>query len=142
VRTYYHGGARKLDGSRGGLILPPSRTGAQSLADYGGEGVTRRDRVYLHVDPEAARLYACMTPGGGDLYLVEPIGEVERDPDWLGSAGESICAPAARIVRVVERRVRSFQGLSQRQVAAYLLTPDGDKPLAVERFLASRRMVA
>lgn len=130
----YHGGARRLD--RVGLILPPARTGARSLAEYGGAGVTRRDRVYLTADSDVAHMFALMA-GRGDVYEVEPIGDLERDPDYLGSADTpSFEAPMARIVLVLARNVTRWQGLTAAEVAV-LLTSDGDPfPTAARRAAA------
>lgn len=117
---YFHGGVRKL--KVGERILPPKNTGAASNADYGGEGVTRRDRVYLHVDVDQARLYACMYPpnGRGWVYEAEPLGDIELDPDYKGPPGESISCPRARVVRVVERNVLKWQGLGPLELARRL----------------------
>ena len=132
----YHGGARRLD--RKGVILPPSRTGASCASDYGAAGVHRRDRVYLTSSLESARLFALLAPpdGEGDVYEVAPIGGLERDPDYIGPPDEqSYTAPLARIVRVVERRVRTMQGLTRDEVVE-LFTPDGDRPAASERLVS------
>jgi Rifampin ADP-ribosyl transferase len=105
---FFHGGVPNL--RKGDLLLSPARTGAPSLASFGGEGVTSRDRVYVIDDLEQARLFALLAPprGNGSLYEVEPIGKRERDPDYLG------------IVRVVDRCVTSWQGLTMVQAAALL----------------------
>lgn len=130
----YHGGARRLD--RVGLILPPARTGARSLADFGGAGVTRRDRVYLTADLDVAQMYALMV-GRGDVYEVEPLGPLERDPDYLGPADTpSFETPMARILRVLERNVSRWQGLTVDEVAA-VLTADGDEYPAGVRWRAA-----
>lgn len=109
----YHGGIRKL--KRGDLILPPTRTGVPSCADYGAEAVCRRDRVYMVDDLDAAKMFALSNPqqgGGGDVYEVEPIGPTEPDPDYLG---EGVClqAPMARVIRVKARRVNELFGLTR-----------------------------
>lgn len=121
----YHGGRRRLDGRGRGLILPPARTGVKTTADYGAGHVCRRDRVYLTTDLDAARFFALMAePGGGDVYLVEAVGELEPDPDYLAADEAALQAPMARIVRVVERRVREWHGLNARQAAAALAALD------------------
>lgn len=125
----YHGGARRLD--RVGLILPPARTGALSLAEYAP--VTRRDRVYLTADTLVAHMYALMV-GRGDVYEVEPLGEIEPDPDYRGSADTpSFQTPMARIVRVVARNVTRWQGLTAEEVTAFL-SADGDEYAAAARW--------
>lgn len=117
--TLYHGGARWLD--RKGVILPPSRTGAPCGSDFGGAGVHRRDRVYLTSSLDEARMFALLAPprGGGTVYEAEPIGDTEPDPDYSGPA---VCVqvPMARIVRVVDRRVRELGGLGPAEVLAVL----------------------
>lgn len=61
----------------------------------------RPDRVYATTDREYARWYASLY-GRGDLYRVDPVGEVEQStedlfPTWT--------APALRVVAVVDRYV-------------------------------------
>lgn len=122
MSALYHGGVRRL--KVGERILPPKNTGAPAAGDFGAyaEGVYRLDRVYLTVDLDCARLYALLYPprGKGWVYEVEPIGDAEVDPYWLGESGGSVCAPAARIVRVIERDVRTLHGLTRHQVLAGL----------------------
>lgn len=92
---YYHGGAPGLRGK----LLPPDETGAPSLSAYDSRQFCRMDRVYLTTDPHAALIYAASHPSGtGVVYEVEPIGEVEPDPD-CNEPGLSFMAPAARIIR-------------------------------------------
>lgn len=60
------------------------------------------DGVYFTTDKLYAKHYASLY-GAGDLYKVEPVGEVQRSEEdsyatWI--------APQARIVGVVERAVR------------------------------------
>ena len=117
--TFYHGGVRRLH--RGGVLLPPSKSGAPSTADFGAGEVCRRDRVYIISELDQARMFALMAPpkGHGDVYEVEPLGELEPDPDYSGP-GESYAVPMARVVRVAERNVRELHGLNLEQVAAVI----------------------
>jgi len=93
--AYWHGGPRGLSG----WILPPARTGAPSTADFGAEGVCRRDRVYLTTERVAAEMFASMCPAERvSVYLVEPVGELEADPD-VDEPGLSFQAEKARILR-------------------------------------------
>lgn len=117
MTDYYHGGVRGLN--PGDLILPAGETGAVSIADVGAPDdeialkvarVHRKDRVYLTTEPVIARVFASLAVNsrrryGGDVYRVEPIGDVEPDPDYLSGDGGSVQAPRARVVEVVERRV-------------------------------------
>ena len=123
-RTLYHGGVRRLH--RGGVILPPSSTGAPSTADYGADAVCRQDRVYLTDELDMARMFAILAPpnGKGDVYEVEPLGELERDPDYSGE-GESWAVPMARVVRVVQRNVTELFGLDAVTVWK-VMASDGD----------------
>lgn len=62
----------------------------------------RPDRVYVTTDREYARFYASKYPLG-DLYTVEPVGELEPStedhfPSWT--------VAAARVVSVYDRAVR------------------------------------
>ncbi|MGV2914616.1 hypothetical protein [Streptomyces alfalfae] len=98
---YFHGGAPGL--RRGDLLLPPAVTGTgrtltADVLDMGG--VARRDRVYVTVGREVARVYAALFVDGA-LYEVEPLGELVADPD-CAVAGVSWECPAARVVRVVD----------------------------------------
>lgn len=99
MSMYYHGGKPGM--KPGQFILPPSFTRARTLADFGAEGICRRDRVYVITDFSVASMYAAMFPGkkGGYVYLVEPVGEIEDDPD-CNQPGLSFSAEKARIVKV------------------------------------------
>lgn len=121
---FFHGGPRTF--GRGRLLLPPTRTGARSGAEFGGEGVCRRDRVYITNELLYARVFALLAPpkGHGSVYEVEPIGETEPDPDYSGP-GLCLEVPEARVLRIVEKRVTQVQGLGMREVAA-ILTEDAD----------------
>lgn len=98
--AYFHGGRGGL--LRGSLILPPSVTGAKSCSEYGAAQVHRRDRVYITTDHRAAMLFAAGIPGGM-VYLVEPVGELEPDPDCT-TQGLSFQCPKARIVKAFKLR--------------------------------------
>jgi hypothetical protein len=113
---WYHGGVPGL--KRGAKVLPPSATGAHSIADLPDAdlkdriaAVHSRDVVYLAADPANARLWASLHPAyggtnrGGDLYEVTPDGPLAPDPDYLADDGGSVTCSSATIVRVVERRV-------------------------------------
>lgn len=95
--TYYHGGrpGRKL----GENLLPPSITRVQCLSDYGAAGVHLRNRVYVTTDQSAALIYAAGWPDGV-IYEVEPIGELEPDPDCTLD-GLSYQCQRARVLRVI-----------------------------------------
>lgn len=99
---YFHGG---IPGLRpGDLILPPATTGtARTLAEYaeqlGGDHV-RRDRVYLATGRDVARAYAAFYPDGA-LYTVEPVGELEPDPDCYVPGLSWQCA-SATVLTVVD----------------------------------------
>jgi hypothetical protein len=59
------------------------------------------DRVYLTPDRMYAKYYASLY-GRGDLYQVEPVGELERSTE---DTVEAWMAPAARILAVIDRAV-------------------------------------
>lgn len=61
----------------------------------------RPDYVYLTVDRDYARFYASLY-GRGDLYRVEPVGDIELSTE---DHFETWCAPAARILAIVDRAV-------------------------------------
>lgn len=58
-------------------------------------------RVYMTSDREYARHYASLW-GRGDLYRVEPVGDVARSTE---DTIESWTAPAARVIAVYDRAV-------------------------------------
>lgn len=132
----FHGGVRRLH--KGSVLLPPSRSGSWSCADYGAAHACRRDRVYVTTELDQARLFALMAPphGCGDLYEVEPLGALEVDSDYLGP-GASYSVPMARVVRVIERHVSEVQGLGPQEAAA-LLGSDGDLFPAGARLVVRR----
>jgi hypothetical protein len=111
---YWHGGIPGLPA--GGSILPPSVTGrtdsARSICAAHGldGGHVRDDRVFLATRLEIAELFAAMYPArlGGWVYEVDPVGPLERDPDYQGPSGESVQAPEARIIRVVGPLSREY----------------------------------
>ncbi|MCZ1001132.1 hypothetical protein O1M63_28760 [Streptomyces mirabilis] len=112
---YFHGGVPGLN--PGDLIAPSPphvvdgckvcEARAQGLtAMVGGKAVDpptgRPDRVYITSDRDYARFYASRY-WYGDLYTVEPVGELEAStedpfPTW--------CVPAARVVSVYTRAVQ------------------------------------
>lgn len=71
----------------------------------------RADQVYLTPIREYARFHASLY-GRGDLYRVEPVGDVERSTE---DTIETWTAPTARVVAVVERYVLLTPG-QRRQI--------------------------
>jgi hypothetical protein len=59
------------------------------------------DRVYLSADREYARHYASLY-GYGDLYRVEPLGDVQRSTE---DSFETYLAAQARVLAVYARAV-------------------------------------
>ncbi len=117
TRKLYHGGAPGL--RPGQKVQPPSATGARSCADYDREHC-RADRVYMTTDADEATIYAALSSGGGlgDVYEVEPVGELTPDPPG-GVGAESYSTRAATVVAVVRRGVRPEQAAAQ--MRAFLL---------------------
>lgn len=117
----FHGGAPSL---RVGDLIEPGHdrrvhegcTWCASRAELPAEqdGLPRhQDRVYLTTERWYAQYYASLF-GRGDLYQVEPIGDLERSTE---DNVESWTAPAARIIAVLDRAV--------------LLTPSQRRRLAI-----------
>lgn len=97
---FFHGGYGGL--RVGDLVLPPEQTGAATTADFGAEGVCRRDQVYVTTNELAARVFAAFHPSGrGKVYEVEPLGPVVDDEDATGD-GYSFRTTRARVVRVLQ----------------------------------------
>lgn len=106
---YFHGGARGR--ARGAMLLPPDITGAPSLSQYGAAGVHRTDRVYVTTNFHAALLYAAANRKGV-IYEVEPLGELEADPD-CSQAGLSFQCPRAKVLRVIKPHPLDLKGATQ-----------------------------
>mgnify|MGYP003426303983 CR=1 FL=1 len=85
--TYWHGSGR-IDGN---WLTPPSEHGNARVCH--GEPF-----VYLTPTRSLALSYASTTDCPW-LYEVEPIGEVEQDPDSLLPPGESVRCERAKILR-------------------------------------------
>lgn len=121
VAKYYHGGAAGF--RPGDVLLPPSETGSGSLHDetteqYGAENNPhRRDRVYVTTRIDVAFFYAVFggAPGrrAGAVYLVEPRGPLEPDPDQRAT----FACTSATVVTVPFGEV-AFTPENQRTAAA------------------------
>jgi hypothetical protein len=121
----YHGGVPGL--IPGQKLLPPLLTDACSCAEYDGGEHCRADRVYVTTDAEEAAVYAALTApsGRGDVYEVEPVGELEPDSAAVpGSA--SYAAAAATVVRVIRRGVPVEEAAAR--MRAFALTLESAKP--------------
>ena len=115
--TYFHGGQSGLRVGDG--ILPPTVSGAPAMADSIPSGhelepaavrVTDRSKVYLTDTADLARFFAALHPcgdqkRGGDVYRVQPDGEIEPDPDYHGEPGRSMRCGSALIVGIVATSV-------------------------------------
>lgn len=84
--TYWHGGPTV----RGDMLQPPTITGRSTSGN---------DEAWVYVTPvrSLAETYAATCRGW--LYEVEPIGDVEQDPDSVLPAGQSLRCRTARIRR-------------------------------------------
>lgn len=131
---YYHGG---VPGLQVGDLIEPGlsrnhhdgcpwcEARARGEAHEGIDGPSlRTDRVYATSDRLYAKYYASLW-GRGNLYRVEPVGEVEASAE---DSIETVCAPAFRVVAVLDRAV--------------LLTPGERRRLYREWGEADRKKVA
>lgn len=84
--SYWHGGPTV----RGDMLLPPTDT---------GQSRSGNDEAYVWITPvrSLAETYAATCRGW--VFEVEPIGDVEQDPDSVLPPGQSLRCPAARIKR-------------------------------------------
>lgn len=118
--TWYHGGRPRL--LPGELLLPPAVTGVEdtitsgrwTLPDDPDRAVLRPDRVYLTMSRDEATLFAGLwTDGiarrGGSVYAVEPIGDLDPDPDYRGTPRLAWMCESARIIAVVRAEVKPGQ---------------------------------
>lgn len=126
--TYWHGGAPGL--REGGYILPRSVTRTSSYADIEADYVGAADRVHITIDKQYAAFHASAyilpggtDPGGGTLYVVEPDGRLEPDPDDV--PGQSFTVPRARIVRVAQTWVEMSPLEGHRAQRGHALYVDG-----------------
>lgn len=122
---YYHGGVPGL--MPGDLIVPHRPNvvdgcpicvarAAGEAYEVPGVGVVdpptgRPDRVYLTTDREYGRFHASRY-WLGDLYSVEPMGDVERSqedlfPTWC-AGGAVVTGVVSRAVRLTDRQRRSL----------------------------------
>jgi hypothetical protein len=126
TRRYYHGGIADL---RVGDLITPGVDGHRRHHD--GCPICRarnngqvapldptpdRHGVYLTADREYARYYASLT-GRGDLYVVDPVGDVQRSSE---DHFDTVIAPAARVWAVYERAVQLTDGQRRRLLARWL----------------------
>lgn len=102
-RVYFHGGVSGLQ--VGDFILPPDLTGTeQRLSAYAAPDAKhghRTDRVYVTPTQNVARFFAAVYPDGA-IYRVEPVGDLEPDPD---APGDGLMCAQAQVVEVVRERV-------------------------------------
>ena len=108
---YFHGGRPGL--APGETIKSAAATGIPSVSAVAD--AYRKDRVYITTSESEARDYAGLfvppSPSsladlGGAVYEVEPLGPVEPDRDYEGQPGVSWETTEARVLRVVDERVR------------------------------------
>ena len=109
--TYFHGG---VDGLKAGDLLVPGQSRkhhdgcpwcearANGEAHLGMDGPSQVEGIYFTTDKLYAKHYASLY-GAGDLYRVEPVGEVQRSTE---DSYDTWIAAEVRIVAVVERAVR------------------------------------
>jgi hypothetical protein len=114
--TYFHGGYGQL--KVGDLVLPPAETKAPSLASFGAHSVCDRSKVYVCSIQEGALLYACMHHSGrGKIYEVEPIGDLQEDPD-AKFTGFSFSCDRARVIRVIRVKGKTIKKIQKHMLEA------------------------
>lgn len=101
MKRYFHGGIPGL--KIGDELLPANAIGDKPSLTTLVPGKARTDRVYLTTDRFCAEAYAAMYPGGGAIYLAEPIGPTAGDPD---APTLSIMSESARVVGIWDSKVR------------------------------------
>lgn len=102
---YFHGGVKNL--KRGDYVSAPLITFNARHAPYisdadKAEGHCKNDKVYVTTDLNAARAYASSYPFG-DVYEVEPLGNISADPD---APDVSLMCDAAKVISIVQRKVK------------------------------------
>ena len=103
MSVWFHGGYPGLRPWE--LVEPPDTTGTNhTLSRYVPPGAphgTRTDVVYITSSKTVARVYAAWYPNGA-VYVVEPYGDLEPDPDAPGLGAMCGCA---RVVAVLHPQV-------------------------------------
>ena len=154
--TYFHGGHPNL--AVGDYILPAAETGVPTTLDFLNaadklklrikgreffERDYRRDRVYISDNPEfAVYIGVIHRPAGFGLYEIEPIGEIQEDPDWsrneeffgLVGLGKMLMCERARIVDVLELPAEAIE-----QARRMVQRPDASIPHFQQRVADGRR---
>jgi hypothetical protein len=119
----WHGGVSGL--AAGSRLLPPTHTNdANNVADMGVPDA-RRDRVYFTTDVELARVFAAAVSersGHSALYRVEPVGQMDPDPDFPEVGFQ---AKQALIAEVVENDVTLTKIEMLQRQRPYLTWQDG-----------------
>lgn len=110
MTAYYHGG---VDGLKVGDVLEPGHARKKhdgcpwcearenGEAHLGLDGPSQRQEVYFTTSRIYAKFHASMY-GYGDLYRVEPMGDVTRSTE---DSMESFTAPSVRIAAILDRAV-------------------------------------
>lgn len=108
-KVYYHGGLPWR--TRGSFLLPPNFTKVRSMARLLKEEadgvVLREDRVFVTTSREAALMFACGWRRGV-IYEVEPVGDLEPDPD-CSQPGLSWQCEKARVLRIIKPKPADIQ---------------------------------
>lgn len=111
----------------GDWVLPPRETGAKQLHEWLGVSIDELNarvdhaplvdpcKVYITNAREAALCYAVTHKPCGRLYLVEPVGELEDDPDFTCEDDDTI-----RSVRCARARIIRREQPSRHEVDAVL----------------------
>lgn len=138
--TYWHGG---WPGMEPGTILVGAAEATQlgiDPAQYTGHKINNDltpynpKKVYFSSQREFARAFANNTRMAdeqtgvvfqrGALYRVEPLGDIDADPDFLDS-GVSWCASQARIIAVEDPNVMMDAYTSTQSIGPYMTWTDG-----------------
>lgn len=135
VGPLYHGGVPFL---RVGELIEPHETKRFDdcpTCRAGRDGNHRPDRVFATPVRLYAKWYASKWVLGW-IYQVEPVGELESGMD--SDSIESWCAPALRVVRVVERAVELTMSERRR---LYRMWTEADRAKGLpEDYLPDRRV--
>jgi hypothetical protein len=120
---WWHGGAPGLQ--PGDLILPAIETETLAASDKlmpAGKFAYSPSWVYVADKIDMAIIFAGRYRHGmGDVYEVEPVGEMERDPDSPHDCTSLMCQQA-RIIRRIPVDARVLQKIKSTQVQAAMHT--------------------
>lgn len=140
--TFWHGGAPGL--SIGDVIIPRDELPLSNLDRHLAminEDPTDTGRVYITTNRKFAIAWAIRRSNSpfkgartGSVYRVDPIGQVDPDPDFPAAAG-SYVADRAVILDVDRRRVTGSPAVANKVIAPFTTWSDGSRTYTADGWM-------